>query len=513
MPYTINRYNGTQITVVADGTVDQTLDLKLVGKNYAGYGAIQNENFVYLLENFANNNAPGKPLPGQLWYDTSNNKLKFYDENGNWRTTGGSTTASTAPTGLTPGDFWYDNVNNQLYTWNGSSYVLIGPQGVAGSGTTQMKSVSVRDTLGNSHAVIEALANNQVVYIISPDATFTLDGSVNPITGFTDIHQGITLAYTNNNSQLGQTTSNHRFWGTASNSDRLAGYDITNFTLSSNATFTTLVQFADIGYTVGNPARLHVFNTASWTGDSTLYPTVENIINDKIIFQTQSSGSTVTPLALIGNTLQPGTSNTNDIGTNLNQWRTVYANTFSGTATSAQTLILGGSGKYPSATIVADTVAVRTATDQTINGVNITAGSLLANYFSGTATAANYADLAEKYLPDTEYEIGTVVSVGGDKEITACQFGDHALGALSENPAFMMNQELVGGVYVALKGRVPVKVLGQVNKGDQLVAGPDGCAVTTNWGTDQTIPPFGIFAIALESSDDQTVKLIEAVIL
>ena len=513
MPYTINRYNGTQITVVADGTVDQTLDLKLVGKNYAGYGAIQNENFVYLLENFANNNAPGKPLPGQLWYDTSNNKLKFYDQNSNWRTTGGSTTSSTAPTGLTAGDFWYDSVNNQLYTWNGSSYVLIGPQGVAGSGTTQMQSVSVRDVLGNSHAVIGALVNNQVVYIISPDATFTLDGSVNPITGFTDIHQGITLAYTNNNSQLGQTTSNHRFWGTASNSDRLAGYDISNFTLSSNATFSTLVQFADIGYTVGNPARLHVFNTASWTGDATLYPTVENIINDKIVFQTQSNSATVTPLALIGTTLQPGTSNTNDIGTNLNQWRTVYANTFSGTATSAQTLILGGVGKYPSATAVADTVAMRTASDQVINGVTVTAGSLLANFFSGTATAANYADLAEKYLPDAEYEVGTVVTVGGDKEITACQFGDYALGAISTNPAFMMNSELVGGVYVALKGRVPVKVLGAVCKGDQLVAGPDGCAVTVNWGTNQTIPPFGIMAIALEDNPDQNVKVIEAVIL
>lgn len=370
-----------------------------------------------------------------------------------------------------------------------------------------MKSVSVRDTLGNSHAVIEALANNQVVYVISPDATFTLDGAVNPITGFTDIQQGITLAYTNNNSQLGQTTSNHRFWGTASNSDRLAGYDITNFTLSSNATFTTLVQFADIGYTVGNPARLHVFNTASWTGDSTLYPTVENIINDKIIFQTQSGSATVTPLALIGTTLQPGTSNTNDIGTTLNQWRTVYANTFSGTATSAQTLILGGTGKYPSATIVADTVAVRTATDQTINGVNITAGSLLANYFSGTATAANYADLAEKYLADAEYEVGTVLMIGGDKEVTACEVGFRAVGPVSEKPAHLMNSALVDGTAVALKGRVPVKVTGNVIKGQRLVAGPAGTAQAAMGNTAD------VFAIALETNADAGVKLVEALIL
>ena len=52
MPYTINRYNGTVVTTVADGTVDTTTDLKLIGKNYAGYGEIQNENFLFLLENF-----------------------------------------------------------------------------------------------------------------------------------------------------------------------------------------------------------------------------------------------------------------------------------------------------------------------------------------------------------------------------------------------------------------------------------------------------------------------------
>ena len=81
MSYTINRYNGTQITVVADGTIDATLDLKLIGKNYAGYGAVQNENFVYLLENFANSTQPPKPLPGQIWFDSGNSKLKFYDGN------------------------------------------------------------------------------------------------------------------------------------------------------------------------------------------------------------------------------------------------------------------------------------------------------------------------------------------------------------------------------------------------------------------------------------------------
>ena len=138
MPYTINKYNGEQISVVADGTIDNTTDLKLIGKNYAGYGEVQNENFLFLLENFANTTPPLRPLAGQIWYDLSTRKLKVYDKtNLKWRTTGGAESSGTEPTGLTLGDFWFDTTNKQLYAYNGSTYTLIGPQGVAGAGTTQ----------------------------------------------------------------------------------------------------------------------------------------------------------------------------------------------------------------------------------------------------------------------------------------------------------------------------------------------------------------------------------------
>jgi hypothetical protein len=99
------------------------------------------------------------------------------------------------------------------------------------------------------------------------------------------------------------------------------------------------------------------------------------------------------------------------------------------------------------------------------------------------------------------------MSVGGEFEVTACNFGERALGVISANPAFMMNQTLLGGVYVALKGRVPVKVVGQVRKGQQLVAANNGTAIVANPGSND------VFAIALESSDDDTVKLVECVVL
>jgi len=124
----------------------------------------------------------------------------------------------------------------------------------------------------------------------------------------------------------------------------------------------------------------------------------------------------------------------------------------------------------------------------------------------GTAVHAQYADLAEKYLADADYDVGTVVAVGGNKEVTACQAGDLAIGAVSANPAFKMNDGLTNGTFIALKGRVPVKVVGPVVKGQRLIAGASGCATAVLQSND-------VFAIALETNNDTGVKLVEAVIL
>ena len=78
MAYQIDRYSNTVLTTVEDGTVDQTTDLKFIGKNYAGYGEIQNENFLFLLENFSGANQPPRPISGQIWFDTTTR---------NWRNT------------------------------------------------------------------------------------------------------------------------------------------------------------------------------------------------------------------------------------------------------------------------------------------------------------------------------------------------------------------------------------------------------------------------------------------
>jgi hypothetical protein len=92
---------------------------------------------------------------------------------------------------------------------------------------------------------------------------------------------------------------------------------------------------------------------------------------------------------------------------------------------------------------------------------------------SGTSSSAKYADLAENYVADAEYEEGTVLVFGGEQEVTTSNTKSNPsiAGVVSMNPAYLMNSELQGDhiVAVALKGRVPVKVVGPVSKGDVLV--------------------------------------------
>jgi hypothetical protein len=491
MPYNINRYNGSLLAVVEDGTVDNTLDVKLIGKNYAGYGEVQNENFVHLLENFAGTSEPARKTTGQIWFDSGTKKLKFYD-GVKFKTTGGAEIGPTAPTGLTTGDFWFNTSTNQLYAWNGSQFDLIGPQAVANAETTQLRSRSVVDDLSATHAIIEAIVDGVTVYVISSDE-FTLNNSVNAITGFSVIKKGITLVNTPNvtagSNIAGVTSTDHRFWGTSSNALKLGGIDVSNFARKDVSEYPTVIQrFSDPGFTVGNDNDLRVFINGTT-------PTIINDLSDTIVFNTTSSGIR-TPMRLVGANILPGSDNSSNIGTALLRYGTIFAVSFNGTATQADSLNVGGTYRTASVALSNNTIVVRNAT-----------GNIFANRFEGVASEAEYADLAEIYSTDKEYNIGTVVAVGGEAEVREAMFGDRAIGVISENPAYLMNKT-ADGQAVALKGRVPVKVVGTIKKGDRLVAADNGCAVHA------TFHQFSdVFAVALESSDDVGVKLIEAVIL
>lgn len=517
MAYIINNYNTAQLTVVEDGTIDQTTDLKLVGKNYAGYGEIQNENFVYLLENFAGNNEPPKALVGQIWFDAGANQLKYYDGS-KWRLAGGSEVSETPPAGMVEGDFWWDSANDQLYCWNGSDYILVGPQGV-GDSVTRFQSRSIRDTAGVSRVVIVSVVDDEVLHIIS-----TLDFTIAPeeapnYPGFDYIHSGLTLKNTVN-STGGVTSTHHRWWGTASNSDRLGGYDVDKFVRTEGAAFPDRVGFGDEGIAIGNSddLRIKIVNDNQ--------AVIANEQGGHIFFQVRDSANNITmPFRLETNAILPGhgapvpvTGSTAvfdtsvrpvDIGSTTKQFQNVYAYSFRGVADSAKALDLAtGTGTIQataSLAATANSIAARSAT-----------GDITANVFIGTATSARFADLAEYYTAEEDIEDGTIVSWGTTAEVKVSEkdASPNVVGVVSTEPAYLMNSKYedytpqgVHIVPIALKGRVPCKIVGPVKRGDQIISSAQPGVGRVK----QPIDPATAVVIgrAIDNNDNPEIKLVE----
>lgn len=190
MAYTINRYNGVQLVVLQDGTLDTTTSLGLVGKNYTGYGEIQNENFVFLLENFANNNPPSRALTGQLWFNIDSENLNVYDGT-NWKPVGSAEVSETQPI-ASQGALWFNSGTDQLFVFDGDFWQEIGPTAVEGFGKTKLVGQSVLATDATRYPILCKYVNDQVISITSAH-NFTIDPT-NLIVGFDDIVVGTNIS-------------------------------------------------------------------------------------------------------------------------------------------------------------------------------------------------------------------------------------------------------------------------------------------------------------------------------
>lgn len=348
MAYTIVKSDGQVLTTIADGQINTTsTSIGLPGRNYAGYGVVQDTSFVHILENFADSTPPANPLRGQLWFNTNTNTLLVCPTDGETVTSNWLALTSTSSTGTTS----FGNVSIGSDLTVGGDIATAGNLAVTGTITTTSLTASGNINAGNISATL--------------------------ITGT------LTTAAQPNVTSLGTLTG-----------------------LAVNGTITAVNMVANTGY-------------------------------------------------------------------------------------------------------------IQTATLTT--GANTTAGTMTGNWTlsTGSRLQATYADLAERFESDTELSPGTVVELGGQKEIRAVRYelSEDVFGVISNTAAYLMNAGAGSDKThppVAMSGRVKVKVIGIINKGDRLVSAGNGIARSAKEGE---ATAFNTIGRSLEDKSNFELGEVEAIVI
>lgn len=216
MAYQINKTDGTIVATVADGQVDTlSTDITLIGKNYSGFGEAFNENLIKIVEHFASSTAPIHPIRGQVWFDSSQSKLKVY--NGlDFVPVSSATISTSQPSTLSAGDLWYDTTGEQLYFFDGTSAILLAPAYSSSQSISGLRVDTILDTL-NQTRVITSLYNNGILLGIFAKDSFTPKIEIVGFNG--NIQPGFNVG----------TLSNFKIRATCTNSDSLGGAAATTY--------------------------------------------------------------------------------------------------------------------------------------------------------------------------------------------------------------------------------------------------------------------------------------------
>lgn len=495
MAYNINLSNGSALITggLPDGTIDTTnSSLTLVGKNYPGYGTFLNQNFINLMENFAKGSAPTSPLPGQLWWDSNLKYLKVNTAtskgtaNAAWKPIVTMTSSSSGPNNPVTGEQWWDTVNSQLKVYNGASWSTIGPASTSATGNTG----AIPDTIvavspAATYVVLKFYIDNTLVGIWSKENSFTT-----AVSGFAVINRGLNLS----------TAITQAYYGDAdvANNLKISGISVPSSTFVRNDSSGATSRVIDGSMSLRDDAGLKFGEDDDFEGYvSGSEVILRNVTNNGNLILSVKKSSTNTPF-LKGNAISGLPEAYASPTSTSNQYSLV-------TKDYVDTIIGGGTG---TSTFAANIVPSANLT------YNLGSSTIWWNNIYGTAIHAQYADLAERFHSDATYDPGTIVALGGSKEITIVkeELSEDVFGVISTRAAYLMNSAAGTDLThppVAVQGRVPVKVIGKVKKGERLVSAGNGLARA---GAKNEISPWNVIGRSLEEKTTSDEGYIEAIV-
>lgn len=170
MSYIVNFSNESKNPlIVEDGAVNSTTDMSLVGRSVSGYGKYIAQNFLNILENFSSSTPPPRPIQGQLWFDTSIDKLKVYTTNNIWKAVDGIDLSESKPStnDSNDGDFWFDTNSSTFYIFYNNDWIPL----VDSDSSNRIISKTRYDSSNVPRKTLECVVNNNVVFVVSSEMT------------------------------------------------------------------------------------------------------------------------------------------------------------------------------------------------------------------------------------------------------------------------------------------------------------------------------------------------------
>lgn len=464
--------SGGNVTVGVNGTGNVVV-VSATGANVAGtLGVTGNITGSYILGN-------GSQLTGidatSIQSGTSNVRVVSSGGNATVSIGGTSNVAVFASTGAyvtgvisATGNISGNNISGTLTTASQTNITAVGTLGslaVAGNITPGGIAMSTGNaTIGNLYVSGTTTIAGNIVQVSGNSGQFFGNSS----TGFNALYAGLPAGYTLLPQSVVNFVSQFDDYSQINNQNQSAGNTATSDWVLTSNNGNDSTYYADFGIASSTyNGAVAILNNAMGNSvtanDAYLYVT-GNVAagnpSDLVMAAVDIGGQIRFPV---------GGSTMANVAMKLNAPNTTSSSTTTGTA-----VITGGVG-VSGALNVGGAIGTNNIINTGSNATgNIGSSSTYFNTVFAKATSAQYADVAEKYVADKIYPPGTVVEFGGEAEVTITTISSSpaVAGIISTNPAFIMNagENNVNAVSVALLGRVPCRVVGDINKGDRLVS-------------------------------------------